>query len=235
MVFQGQAGPILVGVASWTFATLQQHNFEKRQAELNSLSEKIRVLYGPLHGNRLVYKSSYRAITKQGDLRAWLKEAQDTKNAEMIRQWRKFHLEVLHPLDLEAVRLIKENSHLFHQESCGKINNDVPISFTDFIEHVSGAVYQMELWKNQVGALETNEQMSDSDFLVENNLVGFDCQKLNSPDYGPCGTCGITENVTETLKQLRDRKSELENDQKTETSVWGSLVALSAIFANYAS
>ena len=33
----------------------------------------------------------------------------------MIRQWRKFHLDVLHPLDLAAVRLIKDNSHLYHQ------------------------------------------------------------------------------------------------------------------------
>ena len=36
-----------------TFATLQKHNFERKQAELQSISEKIRVLYGPLHGNRV--------------------------------------------------------------------------------------------------------------------------------------------------------------------------------------
>ena len=53
MVFQGQTGPILIGVVSWTFATLQEHNFKRRQAELDRLSEQIRVLYGPLHGNRL--------------------------------------------------------------------------------------------------------------------------------------------------------------------------------------
>jgi len=53
MVFQGQTGPILIGVVSWTFTTMQKHNFEKRQAELNNISEQIRVLYGPLHGNRL--------------------------------------------------------------------------------------------------------------------------------------------------------------------------------------
>ena len=63
----------------------------------------------------LVYKASYAAICKKRDLKDWLKEAQDTKNADMIRQWRKFHLDVLHPLDLAAVRLIKDNSHLYHQ------------------------------------------------------------------------------------------------------------------------
>ena len=67
-----------------------------------------------------MYKASYAAICKKRDLKDWLKEAQDTKNAAMIRQWRKFHLDVLHPLDLAAVRLIKDNSHLYHQESHGK-------------------------------------------------------------------------------------------------------------------
>ena len=67
----------------------------------------------------LVYKASYAAICKKRDLKDWLKEAQDTKNADMIRQWRKFHLDVLHPLDLAAVRLIKDNSHLYHQ-ACDK-------------------------------------------------------------------------------------------------------------------
>ena len=50
---KGQSGPILVGVVSWTFATLQKHQFETRQAEVASIAEKIRVLYGPLRGNRL--------------------------------------------------------------------------------------------------------------------------------------------------------------------------------------
>jgi hypothetical protein len=53
MAFQGQAAPILIGVVSWTMATLQKHNFEQRSAQLNGISEQIRVLYGPLHGNRV--------------------------------------------------------------------------------------------------------------------------------------------------------------------------------------
>jgi hypothetical protein len=53
MDFQSQAAPILLGVISWTFATIQKLNFEKRQAQLVAITEQIRVLYGPLHGNRL--------------------------------------------------------------------------------------------------------------------------------------------------------------------------------------
>lgn len=41
---KGQSGPILVGVVSWTFATLQKHQFETRQAEgriFNSFKFKL--------------------------------------------------------------------------------------------------------------------------------------------------------------------------------------------------
>jgi len=227
MVFQGQTGPLLIGVVSWTFATLQKHNFERKQAELQSISEKIRVLYGPLHGNRVVYKASYAAICKKRDLKDWLKEAQDTKNADMIRQWRKFHLDVLHPLDLAAVRLIKDNSHLYHQ-------NCVPEELFAFIEHVSGNVYQMDCWKNQLGSLESKEQMSPEDYLVENNLIGFDCKKVNSSSYGECGNCEVTQYVIATLTELRERKSAIEEGLTADTSLWGSFAAICAIFANYA-
>jgi hypothetical protein len=44
---------------------------------------------------------------------------------------------------------------------------------------VSGNVYQMETWTNDMGRLEKADQMDENDFLVENNLIGFRCKRKN--------------------------------------------------------
>ena len=51
MPFQGQAVPILVGVASWSFTSWQKQKYERKQQELNQITEQIRNFYGPLSGN----------------------------------------------------------------------------------------------------------------------------------------------------------------------------------------
>ena len=80
----------------------------------------------------------------------------------------------------------------------------MPEELYAFIEHVSGNVYQMDCWKNQLGSLESKEQMSPEDYLVENNLIGFECKKLNESDFGPCGNCEVTQYVIATLTALRE-------------------------------
>ena len=40
------------------------------------------------------------------------------RDAQRIVKWRSFYLKTLHPLDVEAVKLIKENTHLYYQV-CG--------------------------------------------------------------------------------------------------------------------
>lgn len=80
----------------------------------------------------------------------------------------------------------------------------MPEELFAFIEHVSGNVYQMDCWKNQLGSLESKEQMSPEDYLVENNLIGFDCKKVNSSSYGECGNCEVTQYVIATLTELRE-------------------------------
>jgi hypothetical protein len=54
----------------------------------------------------------------------------------------------------------------------------------------------MHLWKNKMGILESEEQMSDEDFLVENNIVCFECSN-------GCSST-ISQYVIETLQDLHD-------------------------------
>ena len=58
------------------------------------------------------YPKMNRIINKFWMLKKLLRDAQ------RIVKWRSFYLKTLHPLDVEAVKLIKENTHLYYQV-CG--------------------------------------------------------------------------------------------------------------------
>ena len=45
----------------------------------------------------------------------FLKVEKLLRDAQRIVKWRSFYLKTLHPLDVEAVKLIKENTHLYYQ------------------------------------------------------------------------------------------------------------------------
>ena len=51
------------------------------------------------------------------------------RDAQRIVKWRSFYLKTLHPLDVEAVKLIKENTHLYYQVSKPGRNNYVTFTF----------------------------------------------------------------------------------------------------------
>jgi len=93
----------------------------------------------------------------------------------------------------------------------------------------------METWTNDMGRLEKADQMDENDFLVENNLIGFRCKRKNSGDpFGDCGNCALSSYIDGVLDELQNRKNELEGHLQSHSSIWGSLVAIFAIFASYA-
>jgi len=220
MPFQGQAVPILVGVASWSFTSWQKQKYERKQQELNQITEQIRNFYGPLSGNRLVYNSSYVCVTqcKHVSMHEWLEAAQLLRDAQRIVKWRSFYLKTLHPLDVEAVKLIKDNTHLYYQ-------NETPQCFDEFVRTVSGQVFKMKEWENQMGALEKATEMSEIDYLVGTNIVLHDYEHPDS----------LTNHVSDVLQKLRERKQELEDGLSDNSAKWGTLAALLSVFANYAS
>ena len=49
------------------------------------------------------------------ELKKFSKVEKLLRDAQRIVKWRSFYLKTLHPLDVEAVKLIKENTHLYYQ------------------------------------------------------------------------------------------------------------------------
>ena len=105
-------------------AAWQQQKYQRKQAELAHLTSQIQNFYGPLYGNRLVYNSSYVCVTrcKHISLEEWLEAAQLLRDGARIIKWRSFYLQTLHPLDIQAVKMIQANVHLFHQVRVSKNN-----------------------------------------------------------------------------------------------------------------
>jgi len=129
----------------------------------------------------------------------------------------------------ESRRNEEQTGNYFLEKNCN------PVEFEKFITRVSGNVYQMETWTNDMGRLEKADQMDENDFLVENNLIGFRCKRNNSSDpFGDCGNCALSSYIDGVLDELQNRKNELEGHLQSHSSIWGSLVAIFAIFASYA-
>ena len=124
------------------------------------------------------------------------------RDAQRIVKWRSFYLKTLHPLDVEAVKLIKENTHLYYQ--VGKplrnsyitfpFQNETPQCFDEFVRTVSGQVFKMKEWENQMGGLEKATEMSEIDYLVETNIVLHDYEHPDS----------LTNHVSDVLTKLRE-------------------------------
>ena len=84
------------------------HFFKKKQKSDTIIESSLYIF--------LVYNSSYVCVTQNEhvSLHDWLAAAEKFQDARRIHKWRSFYIKTLHPLDAEAVALIKNNAHLFH-------------------------------------------------------------------------------------------------------------------------
>ena len=64
------------------------------------------------------------------------------------------------------------------------------------MKHVSGQVFRMKEWENQLGQLEKVGEMTEDDFMMESNIIHYDNAK-NDP-------LSFTKHVEKTLNELRE-------------------------------
>ena len=83
----------------------------------------------------------------------------------------------------------------FQKKILNIFQNKTPPEFEEFVKHVSGQVFRMKEWQNQVGKLEKVGEMTDDDYLMESNIIHYDNAK-NDP-------MSFTKHVEQTLNELR--------------------------------
>lgn len=156
-----------IAAISWYVNAQQDRKDIRRDIQLTMVSKQLKELYGPLYGNRLVAEENYRAAMREhGGLKRYLRRAQDTKDGEMIKVWRGYVVNVLHPLDQQALDLIVNNAHLI-------ADRDFPEEFETFLTHSAKMQFLMEHWKNNRGQLESVDEFNDRDYLEETNSSGI--------------------------------------------------------------
>lgn len=161
------AASIIVAVTSYYVTTRLDRVKLKKEMRLDQVENQIQKLYGPLYGNRLVSSTSYRAVMKKHDsLQKYLHEARVTKDADMIRRWRSFVMDVLYPLDKAAVELILNNAHLI-------THGEFPEEFINLLVHTARMEFVMQHWKSEDGKLEPTSEFTEDDYLESNNSSGM--------------------------------------------------------------
>ena len=101
--------------------TLEDFNSRKK-----SIDEKLKNLYGPLYGNRLLFQSALDAVVKKHDksIEALIKEICEKRDAEGLEDWRGYYKRCLAVLDQKALDIIQANSHLIHDDESRDVLRD---------------------------------------------------------------------------------------------------------------
>jgi len=166
-------GAVLIGIASWFVDSGINRRNKKLKLELRIINEKLKHLYGPLYGNRLVRMTAFKAaIGDHVGVEDYLKIAEETKDAEMIKNWRNYVIKVLLPLDQKAEELILNQAHLVAN------NGKFPEEFENFLQTFSHFKFIIQSWKTSNGKWEKATEFSDEDYLVESNISGEDNMQM---------------------------------------------------------
>jgi len=162
-------GAVFLGIASWLIDSSINRKNKKRKLELLIINDKLKNLYGPLYGNRLVRITAFKAaIGDSIDVEEYLKKAEENKDAEMIKNWRNYVIKVLLPLDQKAEELILNQAHMVAN------NGKFPEEFENFLKDFSHFKFIIQSWKTPDGEWEKTSEFSDDDYLVKSNISTCD-------------------------------------------------------------
>ena len=108
------------GVACVTFvySNVKEQTLEDFNSRKKSIDEKLKNLYGPLYGNRLLFQSAIEAVENfhQKSIEDHIKEICKKRDSEGLEDWRGYYKRRLAKLDHKALEIIQANSHLIHDD-----------------------------------------------------------------------------------------------------------------------
>jgi hypothetical protein len=142
-------------------------NLEKRKAELNFVSDQIRLLYGPLTVLCETRKAAFNAMMDGRERKIssdGVRHFFDGSKlaADELRQWRLWRTEVLTPLVVQMETAILANGHLIE-------GTKMPPSFLLLMAHVASYKAVIKNWEyivqndKDAGTLMIDEQVEGSD------------------------------------------------------------------------
>merc|ERR1712227_538164 len=137
---------ILFSTGSAISAGLVEQHRRRLEKKRTDLDNKMKNIYAPLKGNRLLHQASIKAVEARNDCSVEEKVRRICKTAdkEALENWRGFYVKFLAPLDKEAQMIIKQYAYLVNDDECQEI-------FNQFLQTSAAHQYQMEYWFNEKG------------------------------------------------------------------------------------
>ncbi|XP_066275223.1 uncharacterized protein [Branchiostoma lanceolatum] len=201
-----QAISIAVGIGTLLYQNEKSKDLELRRNKLKYVNNQLSQLYGPLYGNRLANQMSYKeALQGHDNLVKFLQEAEKKwrdpettdEGVRMLTRWRKFLLYIMHPLDLKAEEIIRDNAHLL--ENSG-VETEL---FVKFVFHVNYEKLIVANWQEKGGVIGNKEVVEEGDFSRESNGGKSDDETFQMLAH-------VVVHVKQTYKKLEERKKYLE-------------------------
>ncbi|CAG5094437.1 Oidioi.mRNA.OKI2018_I69.XSR.g13555.t1.cds [Oikopleura dioica] len=157
--------PISVVFAAGSWASVnwrksEINTLEKRKA---GIEKRLNELYGPLYGNRMLFRASIGALEKKvgTSVSEHLKEVERKRLASELENWRDFYRSQLRPLDIKVNELILLHSDcIVDEESMARIKA--------FAEKSAENNYTMEHWRAD-GEWDKRSQFDSKDFDYSNS------------------------------------------------------------------
>ena len=113
------------GVACVTYVQTQikEQTLDDFNSRKQVIDDKLKHLYGPLYGNRLLYQAGLDAVKNfhQKSIEELVTQICKERNAEGLEDWRGYYKRRLKKLDEKALEVIQNNSHLIHDDESRKI------------------------------------------------------------------------------------------------------------------
>ncbi|CAH1239079.1 Hypp5705 [Branchiostoma lanceolatum] len=200
-----QAISIAVGIGTLLYQNQKSEELELRRNNLAYVNNQLSKLYGPLYGNRLANQKSYKeGLLGRENLVKYLQEAErkwrdpETRDegVQLLTRWRKFLFYVMHPLDLKAEEIIRDNAHLF------EYGVEEAELFVKFVVHVNHEKLIVANWHEKGEVIGNKEEFEEGDFSRERNGGKSDGKTFQM-------FVQLVRHVKETYEKLVERKRSL--------------------------
>lgn len=165
------------------YTNVREQTLEDFNSRKKSIDEKLKNLYGPLYGNRLLFQSALDAVVKKHDksIEALIKEICEKRDAEGLEDWRGYYKRCLAVLDQKALDIIQANSHLIHDDESRDVLRDFleggflfqsQLLVTNDWNSASRQKYSTEIWR-EGDKWDTKHDYDEMDWVADNNNYQF--------------------------------------------------------------
>ena len=146
-LFNASGGHLSLSIVFSTGSYILHSHFDAKKRQREEKREKINIkikdLYGPIVGNRMLHRSAITALENhyRKPLIHVITDICERRSGEELENWRGFYMKMLAPLDEDLKGIIRKNSHLVRD------NQDLA-KMESIMEAIAVHQYRMEIWQH---------------------------------------------------------------------------------------